>query len=383
MITRLYADNYCCLSAFTLTLDKMSVLMGPNGSGKTTVLKLLERLREFILGKETSVRLFPEECLTRWEARTVQTFELDLKLDQGLYTYRISISHAREQANNKVIEESLKCDGKLLFQMDEEHIQLYNDRHERGPVLQTDWHVSGISRIQERPDNRKLIGFRKALEMAFIVAPVPDNISAVAQSKEPVDMPRMDCYNFSDWLKNVLTAQPELMREAECQLKEGAIPGLIAFKALPSGDASILKCAIKTGNSKNDFRIDELSSGQLAMVVLETVAAVVNERRGTLLVDEPGNFLALSEIQPLLTRLQDGAMEDRFQVITTAHHPIAVNLLAAAHGIWLERDAAGPTRAFKVRVQDDVNTGEMGISIAELIERGWLSGLGINQTTTP
>ena len=78
------------------------------------------------------------------------------------------------------------------------------------------------------------------------------------------------------------------------------------------------------------FRLDELSSGQIALIILETAIAVASERRGTLILDEPGNFLGLTEIQPLLTRLQDAALEGRFQVILTAHHPIAVDFLAAA-----------------------------------------------------
>jgi ABC-type cobalamin/Fe3+-siderophores transport system ATPase subunit len=144
-----------------------------------------------------------------------------------------------------------------------------------------------------------------------------------------------------------------------------------------------VKCIFKIGDTKTEFRLDELSSGQIAMTVLETSMAMVNDKQGMLLVDEPGNFLALSEIQGLLTRLQDGAMEKRFQVLMTAHHPLAVNYLAAAHGIWMERDASGPTRAFKIHVQDDVKNNEAGITIAELMERGWLSGLGFTSTKTP
>jgi predicted ATPase len=378
MITRCYADNYCCLSAFNLELDNMSVLMGPNGAGKTTVFRLLEKLRDFILGLDTSVKLFPTSSLTRWEARDIQTFELDIRLPQGLYSYCLRISHAREQANNKVVEESLKFDGKPLFSMDSEFIHLFNDNHDPGPLLQTDWHVSGISRIQARQDNKKLIAFRQAMERTIIVAPVPDNISAISNSKSPVLFPKMDCSNFADWLHNIITAEPTISREAEAQLSAGAMPGLFAFSEVPLGDAKLLKCVFKIGGAKHEFRLDELSSGQIALTVLETVVAMVNEKQGVLLVDEPGNFMALSEIQNLLTRMLDGVTEDRYQVVMTAHHPMAVNYLAASHGIWVERDAGGPTRSFKVQVKDEVKNGEAGISIADLIQRGWLSGLGLS-----
>ncbi|MEI6395486.1 MAG: hypothetical protein WCT12_30810, partial [Verrucomicrobiota bacterium] len=98
-------------------------------------------------------------------------------------------------------------------------------------------------------------------------------------------------------------------------------------------------------------------------------------------LDEPGNFLGLSEIQPLLTRLQDAALEGRFQVILTAHHPIAVDFLAAGYGSWLEREPSGPTRAHPVRVAENLSKDMAEVRVSDLIARGWLSGLGVQQSS--
>jgi len=38
MIKRLYVDNYKCLVNFDLKLDELSLLLGLNGSGKSSVL---------------------------------------------------------------------------------------------------------------------------------------------------------------------------------------------------------------------------------------------------------------------------------------------------------------------------------------------------------
>jgi len=97
------------------------------------------------------------------------------------------------------------------------------------------------------------------------------------------------------------------------------------------------------------------------------------------ILDEPSNFLGLPEIQPLLVRLQDAALEGRFQVILTAHHPIAVDLLAAGHGIWLEREPTGPARAHRVRIADSSMDDKSTIRMSDLIARGWVSALGIHQ----
>lgn len=240
-----------------------------------------------------------------------------------------------------------------------------------------DWHISGISRVQDRHDNQKLTAFRRAIEGTLILALNPALVSAVSAEKQPVIIPRPDCSDFAGWLRHISAAEALARQEAEQNLTKGGLPEFRAFQVVPSGDAQILQCIFQSKSSKLTFRLDELSSGQIALVILETALAVANERRGVLLLDEPGNFLALAEIQPLLTRLQDAALEDRFQVILTAHHPIAVDFLAAGYGSWLEREQSGPTRVQRIHVSEHVSDETTGVRISDLVARGWLSGLGI------
>ena len=276
---------------------------------------------------------------------------------------------------NKVQEETLRLDGKLLFAANPDKIQIYNDRHEPQVELLPDWHASGIFRIVERRENLKLTAFRRAIEGILILALNPALVSAVNAEKQPVIIPKLDCSDFAAWLGHIATTEALARQEAEQSLAKGGLPGFRAFQTDPSGDAKILQCIFKSGSMPMKFRLDELSSGQIALIILETAIAVASERRGTLILDEPGNFLGLTEIQPLLTRLQDAALEGRFQVILTAHHPIAVDFLAAAHGQWLEREPSGTTRIKRIHVADDIRDGKATVRISDLVARGWLSGL--------
>lgn len=377
MLARCYAENYRCLSNFDISFEPLSVLMGANGSGKSSVIGLIAKLRDFILGRGDSLKLFPPSTLTRWDRRTEQTFELTLRHELGDFLYRLRLSHVPEQALNKVQEETLKLNGKPLFIANPEKIQIYNDRHEPKVELLPDWHASGIFRINERNENRKLVAFRRAIQGILILALNPALVSAVSTEKQPVIIPELDCSDFASWLSNITTTEALARQEAEQSLAKGGLPGFRAFQADPSGDAEILQCIFKSGSAPMKFRLDELSSGQIALVILETAFAVANERKGILILDEPGNFLGLSEIQPLLTRLQDAALEERFQVILTAHHPIAVDFLAAAHGQWLEREPSGTTRVQRIHVSDDIRDGKATVRISDLVARGWLSGLGV------
>jgi predicted ATPase len=381
MFTRCYADNYRCLANFELPLEPLSVLLGANGSGKSTVLVLIASLRDFILGRGNSLELFPPQTLARWDKRIEQTFELGLTLDEGEYKYRLRVRHeAPERALNKVIEETLSLNGQPLFAANDQIIHLYIDSHVEGGQMLPDRHVSGISRINQRRDNLKLMAFRRAVEGTLVLALNPALVSAVSAAKQPVTIPMPDCSDFADWLKYVSTAESLARQEAEQSLAKGGLAGFRVFQADPSGDAEILQCIFEP---KLKFRLDELSSGQIALVILETALAVAGERNGVLVLDEPGNFLGLSEIQPLLARLQDAALEGRFQVILTAHHPIAVDFLAAGHGSWLEREPGGPTRVHPIRVAESVAGDKAGMRVSDLIARGWLSGLGLPNHETP
>ena len=359
-------------------MDRLSVFMGANGSGKSTVLALFSKLRDFILGRDSSLNLFPKETLTRWDRRHEQSFEMTLRLEPGDYLYRLRISHVPDRDLNKVIEETLTLDSHPLYQADEKEITVYNDAFSGGLKLMPDWHASGIARIYQRDDNRKLMVFRRFLENTLILALNPALISAVAAEKQPVLTPKPDCSDFAGWLRNVTAAEGLARQEAEQSLAKGALPGFRVFQAVASGDAQILQCVFQ-GSPPTTFRLDELSSGQIALVVLETALAVAGQKHGAVLLDEPGNFLGLGEVQPLLSRLQDAALEGRFQAILTAHHPIAVDFLAAGHGKWFARDPSGPTRITPIQVRDDVREGKPGIRISDLIARGWLSGLGVGQ----
>jgi predicted ATPase len=378
MFVRCYADNFRCFSGLTLPLGPLSLFVGANGSGKSSVVHLLASLRDFILGRAKSLDLFPPRTLTRWDKRIEQTFELGLKLVQGEYAYRLRIRHeAPERALNKVVEERLTLDGKPLFTSDDQRVELYNDRHQRKAELLPDWHISGISRVEERRENTKLIAFRRTLETTLVLAPNPGLVKAVSAEEQPVTIPKPDGSDFAGWLREIVTSDALARQDAEQALAKGELPGFRLFQAVPSGDAKILECIFHGGPPPPKFRLDELSYGQIVLIILETALAVAGQHGGVLILDEPGNFLGLSEIEPILTRLQDAALEGRFQVILTAHHPIAVDFLAAGYGLWLEREPTGPARVHPIKLAEGALEGEPNLRVSDLIARGWLSSLGV------
>jgi ABC-type cobalamin/Fe3+-siderophores transport system ATPase subunit len=385
MITRLYADNFRCLSNFEVKFELLTILLGPNGSGKSACLDLIAGLRDLILGSVTAGKLFPSETRTRWDKRPSQTFELGLCINEDEYSYRLVIGHhddpprGRKEPTNRIQLETVLLNGQTLYTANIEETLVYNDSGGGGIQLMTDWQVSGISRVHVRKDNQKLIAFRDFFSRLPVVALNPYAVKAVTRENVQVFLPSLDCSDFTDFIANLIASDAQVMRPVEEALKEGTLPDLIAFEARSSGDSSIVTCLFRNQEGPSiRFRLDELSSGQIASVILQTMSSFAEVHGGALVLDEPGNFLAVSEMQPFLASLETLSLEHGRQVIISTHHPIAIDFLAAGHGLWFERDTSGPTRSpVPLHVPDDVTSKEAYLRVSDLISRGWLSGIGV------
>ena len=114
MIKRIYVDNFRCLVNFELRLDRLNLMLGDNGVGKTTVFDVIHRLRQFICGKEKVNTLFPARDLTRWQDSNIQRFELDFLIDKNLYSYTLQMEHDVDKRLMRVKQERLLYGTKPL-----------------------------------------------------------------------------------------------------------------------------------------------------------------------------------------------------------------------------------------------------------------------------
>ncbi len=114
----------------------------------------------------------------------------------------------------------------------------------------------------------------------------------------------------------------------------------------------------------------------IALYTLLYAVCTDRNRKYTLCLDEPENFLALQEIQPWLTELYDKCSDGEMQALLISHHPEFINyLLASPIGRWFERQVNRPARikSMKDRIGDVIGKENRGISISEIIARGWLN----------
>jgi len=110
MITRLYIDNYKCFSNFTYEPQNLDLLIGKNGSGKTSIFDVLLDLKRIAVEGEPVEDVLMVPSLNAWDQQELQTFELTLSDGSVNYLYRLQVQH-----NLKIISAESKRNQFLLM----------------------------------------------------------------------------------------------------------------------------------------------------------------------------------------------------------------------------------------------------------------------------
>lgn len=373
MINRLYIDNYKCFVNFEWQPGMLQLILGENGTGKTTVFDILETLREIIVSglPVGADKAFPTNTLTAWDTRREQRFELAITGNGGQYDYHLTVEHDVDKRKNRIKTERLTFDQFTLYEFDGHDAHLFRDNGSAGPIVGIDWCKSFLSIIPERDDNKLLAWFRRRMQRVYIFSPDPLRMSA--ESEAELEAPDRRLHNLVSWIRHLWQESIDTSTELRSQLREGAIGGLRDLKLELAGEPGrVLKlrfaCSTRNERDKDDtfsLSFKDLSDGQRCLIALYTMLVVLHPDT-TLCVDEPDNFVALREIQPWLTLLRDRAEDNDSQCLLVSHHPELINYLAAQHGSLFFREDAGP-----VRMKRFEWTGDDVILPSEIVARGW------------
>ena len=367
MLTRFYADNFLCLVNFELALDETNVFLGPNGSGKTSVLRALRCIQSLVSRGSRVEEVLPTRDLSLLQDRDQQRFELDLTIDGSDYRYALNIKHNRANRRMWIEDETLIHDEKPLFEAKQGALQLYSDDYSSDLGGLWDSSRSGIGAVHERSDNRKLIRFRQAIANFIVASPCPPLFEPEARSEDNTLDPLMR--NFVGWYRHA--AQENMRGNTELfQALGETMPGFDSIALIESGEnARALKADFRhpeNGRRPVRYGFDQLSDGQKALVALYGLLVLSGNRRASLFLDEPDNYLSPREVQPWLAALEERCGDTLEQAVVVSHHPVTIDYMAGAGGRWFYRDGDGPSR-----VSDQPERTVDGISLSELVARGW------------
>ena len=107
MLERLAVDNYRCLVGFELDLDELTLLLGVNGAGKSSVLDVVLAIRELLSGgcRVMDARVFPSSTLTRWRDRNWQAVEMRVRLAGEAFDYSLDVEHDPTTKRARIMQE--------------------------------------------------------------------------------------------------------------------------------------------------------------------------------------------------------------------------------------------------------------------------------------
>lgn len=367
MITRLHVDNYKCLVNFELRLDELTLLLGPNGVGKTSVLDVMFALRRLLSGeaKVTDADVFPTRTLTRWQSRNRQVFEVDVALEGDDLRYRLEVDHERATRTARIALERLESRGRPLFAFNMGEVHLYRDNYSEGPVFGADWSESALARVPPRNDNTRLTRFLDFTRKLVVCGLYPASFETESTTEDAVL--KRDARNFASWYRHVLLERHDMVPEFTKALQE-VIDGFRDIRLEKVGlDTRALMVMFEEFTQRYELRLDEISDGQRALIALYALVRLAAGQGYTLFLDEPDNYLALTEIQPWLMELADACGEDVPQAVLCSHHPELIDYLGGDRGLVLKRESSGAT---VVRSARELAV-DGSLKLSEVIARGW------------
>src|SRR5438552_922505 len=113
MLTRLHIENYKCLRDVTVGLDGLTILIGPNDSGKSSFLEVIESLGK--IARQPYANLFQQDrslanLVWRKDASKRICWEASGTADEHTFVYHLELPVDQQPPS-----ERLEWDGKKTF----------------------------------------------------------------------------------------------------------------------------------------------------------------------------------------------------------------------------------------------------------------------------
>jgi predicted ATPase len=367
MLKHVSIHNYKCFVDFELALPRRLLMVGSNGSGKTSLWEALAGLQDVIVRSTEVESAFPTRSLTRWRKDDrVQRFGLDLQLGSEAYRYELELIHDVDRRSASVRREHLSAGDDVLYESAEGEVRLYGD--DPAPAPRTAFNFtrkrSFLPDMEPRPDNKRTIAFREAVANMWLLAPSPWRLEPTTTAEAPwLDR---DGKNLASWLRGMFVERAGLGNELLEALR-ATIPGLrnIAFERV-SSEVRELMLTFRVGGSDYKLSAGELSDGQRTLLVLYGFLLGAGDRAAIAFLDEPETGLAPHEMQPYLATLSAALDKHAGQVFVISHHPAVVDYIAPASAVRFSRPGGGPARVAEVTLE---TTG--GTSVSEWLSRPW------------
>jgi predicted ATPase len=363
MLKRIYIDNFRCFVNFEYKPERKQLLLGANGSGKSSLLDAILFLKWFIEGGENH---FTQSTRTRWQDRPLQVFEIEALLDEKTFEYRLEIRYAPESKLPVISAETLTVSGSPVFEFVNGEIRFFPNEGAEATVLPWETTESALHLAQFSNSHvRRFVAWMETMH-CFQIDPYAGEMRETADSEDR--LPEYDLSNLAPWYRHLLQEEPENNGRFLSALKD-ALTGFqsLRFSAEDDGVRKLRADFATQQKGRTTYSISELSEGQRMLIGLYMVLHFAIAKGQTVFLDEPDNFISLREIQPWLLDSEQAVEDSKGQLILISHHPEVLNQWAQEYGVCFLREENG-----HVRPPAKFKTDPDGLlQPSELIARGW------------
>ena len=364
-----HIENYLSLRDVTLPLKPLTVLVGPNASGKSNILSALDLLKAMMNDEKPPAVSEIQNLLWAGEANHI-AFELHTQVGETSTEYQLEL---KAEAGNPFAAEELLVNGVKIISIrgGEGVVQDEGDNH-KTRYRSNQLALKSAGDYGDKPVTKTLTGFIKAWEF-YDFQPEFMRIYYDDVEENPLDelpeirkSPRFDYFGFSlpemllDWHKNT----PERFRNVSDSL-EASTSFRIDQRSI-NGDNQL--CLLE--GYKNPIRLVQASDGTLRLIAYYTLLSRT-KLPPLIAIEEPEHNMhpgALTEVAKILRQ-----MADRSQVIITTHSSQLLDAFSAESlldslGVLFLRNVPG--RGTEVLNLEDILEDEAALN-------GWITDFGI------
>jgi predicted ATPase len=370
-ISRLYINNYRCFVNFELRPEGRMLLLGYNGTGKSSILDVLAAIQDVVIWNKDVADLFPPDCVSAFADSKEQRIELDIESEWGTFRYALHLTHDNKRNIALIASETVTLGGQPLYHFENGEVQLYRDDFTptkasfsfspRRSFLASLEPETAHKWVPKSMDT-KVAWLKTFIEGIWILRFNPDRMSAVSQAEDT--FLARDASNFGSWCRNLLSESPDNVQRAREMLKE-IVPGFESLRTQTVGRAKVLVVKFSyPGGAPYELDFDSLSDGQKVLIALYMILHGVAPRPTVLGLDEPDNFVSIREIQPFLVELTRLSGNTGLQALLISHSAEVIDFIGASDAILLERPDGAHTRVASI-------VSDPSLRLSELMARGW------------
>jgi len=361
-LERLYIHNYRCFVDFELRPENRCLLLGYNGTGKTSIFEVLEVIQDIVVNNLNVDDVFLSRTLSKLVESEEQCIEMDIASEWGTFRYELHVLHDERRQTCTIASERVTLNGAPLYDFSHGTVSVYRDDHSTFQSISYSAHHSFLASIESNFETNRLLWLKSYIDRIKVLRVTPATMNGTAKSSDIVL--ERDGSNFAAWCRNLLADDPDNVQRARKGLQE-VLDGFESIRMQQDGRSRVLVVKWRHpdgGTYELDF--DVLSDGQKALITLYIVLHGIAPHASLLCLDEPDNFVSIREIQPFLVELNTISEDTGLQPLIISHTSEVIDYLGAERAILFERPDGAPTRVGQLVTKSPLR-------LSQLMARGW------------